>query len=92
MCGHEGGSVEYLNTFNLIAPKNHSQHNLLVGQKDIYGVAGDTECAWGELNLGAGVKRIDQTAQKSVAVNVLPALNEDGVALNVVRIAHAIEA
>ncbi len=78
--------------FDFIAPEYNPQHDFLVGEADVYRVAFNSESASFGLHFIAGVKRVDELTQESVAGYLLPHVYSDDVCVELVGIADTVKA
>ena len=89
---HLSGRVQNLDCLYLVTPEDYAQDYLLVGQEHVHCVALNTEMSAGEFHFVAGVERVHKPTEKFVAPHVVAAVNRHGVGVDIVGVAHAVEA
>ncbi len=87
-----GYGIPHLDAFDLVIPKKNAVKQVPIGWKEVYGVAFDAEVAAFELPSGARIERLDKLMEQLLAGDALTGLNVDHLAIEGLRIAHAIEA
>ena len=83
--------VELLDGIDLVVPEGDAQDDVVVGHKDVDGVALDAEVAALQREVVAHIERLHQFSQQSVAVDVLALANLDDILREGVGAAHAID-
>ena len=90
--GHLGIAVKNLDAFDFVAPKDDSQHDVLVAQEHIDSVALDAECAHSQLGVAARIQGVHQTVKQIIAPDLVAYLEFDGIGSNVLGVTHTIQA
>ena len=88
---HAADRVDDFDLFNGISEKYNPAAAVHICQVDVYRIALYPECPALEIGVAAVVEGIDEAVQELVAADTLPGLQRDGVVVEVLRVADAVE-
>ena len=89
---HAADRVDNLYLLYRVSEKYDAAAAVHVGQVDVYRIALYPEGTALEIGVAAVVESIDEAVQELVAADTLPGLQRDGVVVEVLRVADAVEA
>ncbi len=84
--------IKSLKRFDLIAPENYPEHDILIGEAYVDGVTLDSEIAALKIDLITGIKRCDKFTQKSVTCDFLSNFHFHDILVKILGITYAVKA
>ena len=88
----ERNAVNLLNAVYLVVPPCYAQHVVAVSHEHVYRVALHAESATREVDVVAQIERVDELAQKGVALHRFALLHRDDAVGHSRRSAHTVDA